>query len=74
MMTAPEIRAIRAYTHETQEKFAKRFGVNRYAVAFWESYGIADNPQYEKMLRALREKQHERVDGGTDSRPETPGG
>lgn len=75
MMTAPEIRVIRAYLHETQAQFAARFGVNRYAIAFWEQWGIADNPQYEKKLRALREAQNaDGLDGGTGGGSEAVGG
>lgn len=75
MITASEIRAIRAYLHETQAKFASRFGVNRYAVAFWEQWGIADNDRYETTLRALREAQNvDAMDGGTSGGSEAAGG
>jgi DNA-binding transcriptional regulator YiaG len=39
-ISAADIRAARARVDETQSQFAKRFGVDRSTVAFWEKAGL----------------------------------
>jgi DNA-binding transcriptional regulator YiaG len=41
-MDAAQIKAIRAARQETQDEFAKHFGVVRSTVAMWEANGTPD--------------------------------
>ena len=42
MITAADIRAVRARLDETQQQFGARFGVDRSTIAGWEKNGIPE--------------------------------
>lgn len=58
MIRAADIRALRAYLHETQEQFGKRFGRSRFTVIYWERFGIDDpRASVERIMGELRRQQ-----------------
>lgn len=42
-MTSDTIKAARASLGESQEEFARRFGVHQSTIARWEARGVKDN-------------------------------
>ena len=59
-MTADEIRAVRERRSETQEDFAKHFGVARSTIAMWETNGTPENGaarhHVERILAEIENK------------------
>jgi DNA-binding transcriptional regulator YiaG len=53
MISADDIRALRARLRETQEQFANRFCVDRFYVVAWEQFGIASSPEIERDMQKL---------------------
>ena len=53
MISAADIRALRARLDETQETFGLRFGLPRFHVIYWEKYGIASEPRVEQDMQKL---------------------
>lgn len=53
MISAADIRALRARLDETQETFGLRFGLPRFHVVYWEKYGIASEPRVEQDMQKL---------------------
>ena len=53
MISADDIRALRARLNETQEIFGQRFGLGRFDVAYFEKYGIASKPELESDMQKL---------------------
>ena len=53
MISADDIRALRARLDENQEQFGQRFGLSRFDVAYWEKYGIASKPDLEHDMQKL---------------------
>ena len=58
MITAAQIRSIRAYRDETQEQFGGLIGLTRYEVHHLEKYGLSGKPDLESKILALSEGQH----------------
>lgn len=53
MISAADIRALRARLDENQEQFGQRFGLSRFHVLHWEKYGIASDPKLEQRISEL---------------------
>ena len=56
------MRALRAYMDDSQAQFAKRLGVSRFDVVYWEKYGIAAAPDIEQRILALDNDEHLNLD------------
>ena len=53
MLSASEIRALRAHLNENQEAFARRLGVPKYTVIVFEQYGMNGETPLELRIKEI---------------------
>ena len=54
MISAGEIRALRAGLGETQEQFAKRFKLDRFYIVAWEKFGLATDAEINRIISEIK--------------------
>ena len=54
MISAGEIRALRAGLGETQEQFAKQFKLDRFYIVAWEKFGMATDAEINRIIAEIK--------------------